>query len=164
MLTSTVTHPLSLPEYVAWYGLKDAASVYGSSAVINWVLGSAGASVCVSGQLVILLPKKIDPNTDANSDPNKDPNSRPSAFDQIIDDEELFRQWFKHKHPVDRVYDETEALEILRGYHNHLGGGHMRADPPDEKGIWEWHLHDPERNVRISITKEAFDLLKKLGF
>ena len=171
LMTSLVGYPELVAGAVAKYGVATAIEGFGEAAVGSYLIQQVGISIAVTGMVVISLDPS-DPCCPQHgklkaSDPNSNcPVCSPSnnSWEKIQDDKKLFRYWFKHKHPRSRVYNENEALEILRGYNNHLGGGNMRVDPPDEKGEWDWHFHDPERNVRISITEEAFDLLRKLGF
>ena len=87
------------------------------------------------------------------------------SLQSILDDDETFRRWIKHKHGA-RDYDETEMLQIYRKCLDEFGGP-IRIEPPHEgrDSVKEWHMHpDPKRpNIWIPISKEAYDLAQKLG-
>jgi RHS repeat-associated protein len=161
-MVSSLATPQALSEVVLLYGIGDAISIYGRGAVIDWIIQTAGTSVAVSGMMVQLLPDPCD---------NNDPCAPLNSFERIIEDDELFRYWYRHKKPKSRRYDETEILKIIDKLEEmKIGGcGSGRADPPHKDGEdeWEWHFHpDPSYadNKKIAITEKAYELLKKLGF
>ena len=156
----TVTHPASMPNVIATLGLEEAAKIYGNSAVIDYVVTTAGMSVAVSGQMVQLLPKLVP---DVN-DPNVDPNNGlklSKAFEEIMNDPNLFKEWASRKsYPKHREYNEYEALRIAQNYENFYG------KPPDlhePHGGWKWHFKIPT-GAHIPITKKAYELLESLGY
>ena len=164
LLTSSVTTPQGMAEVIATVGLEEAASIYGESAVIDYIMVTAGTSVVVSGQMVQLLPKLVP---DVN-DPNVDPNNSiklSKSFEEIMNDPNLFKLWAKRKSfPMEREYNEYEALRIMQNFEKY-GGGPPEVHEPHKEGEdeWGWHFKLPTGGY-IPLTKKAYDLLKKLGY
>ncbi|MHC4540939.1 MAG: RHS repeat-associated core domain-containing protein [Planctomycetota bacterium] len=167
---STLHTPPGMAVLIASEGLGAATAMYGRSAVINYIIQTAGQSIAVSGMMVKVLPGldwdwHADSNT--NSDPNVDPNSTLKclhSFEEIMDDPDMFEYWAKRdSFPLDRPYNEYEALRIVQNYEEYFGEPPVIHKGPH--GQWDEHVKPPNKpGVHTPITKEALELLEKLGY
>jgi hypothetical protein len=156
--TSSVTIPSALPVLIADQGFQIAIDTFATAMVIQYIFNTQGQDIVVDGQTRKLLPD-YDPN-----DPNtKEYGPQTRSFDEIMDDEELFREWAdRDTFNGDRRYNVYDALRIWQNFEKWYGGP-PEIDPP-QKNTPE-HMHPPGRrnpNPHIPLTKKAYDYLMEL--
>ena len=166
----TSLQPGALLEIAAYYGpealFEQAVALYGRPAVIQWIVSQTGQSVAISGLVLAMLNGLSDPCT-GSIDPCSLLGVDPcSPLSLILDgfSKKDFKRWMNHKFPVHgKQYNAMEILHIYERYMEVYRTDNGRAHPPH--GIWGYHFKpDENRNIHIPITKQAYDILIKMGF